>query len=131
MKSGRSAWSDRRVEEVISRLLLIGVGTAALVVFLGGLLFLFRHGQEMPRLAKFHGEPAELRTLGGLLRAVSGLEARAVIQLGLGLLVATPVARVVFSLFAFLRQRDGLYVIVTSIVLAVLLFGLFSGQRLG
>ena len=87
-----------------------------------------RHGHETPHFGEFHGEPAELRTLGGVLAAVRTLEARAVIQLGLGLLVATPVARVVFSLFAFVRQRDGMYVVVTSIVLAVLLANLFSGQ---
>ena len=56
------------------------------------------------------------------------LEARAVIQLGLGLLIATPVARVVFSLFAFIRQRDAMYVVITSIALTVLLLGLFSAR---
>ena len=87
-----------------------------------------RHGHETPQFGAFHGEPAELRTLGGLVAAVWKLEARAVIQLGLGLLIATPVARVVFSLFAFIRQRDGMYVVITSIVLAVLLLGLFSAH---
>jgi uncharacterized membrane protein len=48
------------------------------------------------------------------------------IQLGLLLLIATPVARVAFSVYAFARQRDFLYVGVTLIVLTVLLFGLFS-----
>jgi uncharacterized membrane protein len=122
----RDEWTDHRVELIISKLLLVGVSTAALLVLAGGILFLVRHGHETPQFGEFHGEPAELRTLGGLFRAVWNLEARAVIQLGLGLLIATPVARVVFSLFAFIRQRDGMYVVITSIVLVVLLLGLFS-----
>jgi uncharacterized membrane protein len=69
-----------------------------------------------------------LRTLGGLFCAVWKLEARAVIQLGLGLLIATPVARVAFCLLAFIRQRDGMYVVVTSVVLVVLLLGLFAAE---
>jgi len=126
MSGGRGEWTEHRMEQVISKLLLAGVATSALVVLIGGVLFLVRHGQETPRLGIFRGEPVELRTLWGVLRAALQLDARAVIQLGLGLLVATPIARVVFSLWAFLRQRDGLYAAVSSIVLAVLLLGLFS-----
>ena len=51
-----------------------------------------------------------------------------IIQLGLLLLIATPVARVVFSAFAFAIQQDKLYVFVTLAVLAVLAFGLASGR---
>jgi uncharacterized membrane protein len=49
-------------------------------------------------------------------------------QLGLFLLIATPVARVVFSLLAFAIQRDHLYVGITLVVLAVLTFSLTGGQ---
>jgi uncharacterized membrane protein len=126
MRGDRGEWTEHGVEQVISKLLRAGVATSALVVLMGGALFLVRHGQETPELGTFHGEPAELRTLGGVMRAVLDLEARGLIQLGLGLLAATPVARVVFSLWAFLRQRDVLYATVSSIVLAVLLLGLFS-----
>jgi len=124
----RDEWTDHAVELIISKLLLVGVSTASIVVLAGGILFLVRHGHETPQYGVFHGEPAELRTIGGVFRAAWNLEARAVIQLGLGLLIATPVARVVFSLFAFIRQRDGLYVVITSIVLATLLLALFYGQ---
>lgn len=53
---------------------------------------------------------------------------RGVIQLGLLLLIATPVARVVFSVFAFALQQDRTYVIVTLIVLAVLIYSLAGGH---
>ena len=126
--SERNEWTDHKVELIISKLLLVGVSTAAIVVLAGGILFLVRHGHETPQFGEFHGEPAELRRVGAIFAAVQKLEARAVIQLGLGLLIATPIARVVFSLFAFIRQRDGMYVIISSIVLSVLLLGLFCAQ---
>ena len=50
------------------------------------------------------------------------------IQLGLLVLIATPIARVAFSLVAFALQRDRIYVIVTLIVLAVLLYSLTGGH---
>jgi uncharacterized membrane protein len=49
-------------------------------------------------------------------------------QLGLLLLIATPVARVAFSVFAFALQRDRLYVVVTLAVLGVLAFSMTGGQ---
>ena len=49
---------------------------------------------------------------------------RGLIQFGLLLLIAVPVARVAFSVVAFALQRDRTYVVVTLIVLAVLLYGL-------
>jgi uncharacterized membrane protein len=124
----RGGWTDHEVEQVISKLLLAGVSTAALIVFAGGVLYLVRHGHEVPHYGVFRGEPEELRTIGGVLHTARELSARAIIQLGLGLLIATPVARVAFSLFAFFRQRDATYVVVTGIVLATLLFALFYGE---
>jgi len=50
------------------------------------------------------------------------------IQLGLLLLLATPVARVAFSVVAFLLQRDRLYVLVTLIVLGILLYSIAGGR---
>jgi uncharacterized membrane protein len=50
----------------------------------------------------------------------------AIMQLGLLLLIATPISRVVFSVFAFAREEDRMYVAFTLIVLAVLLYSLFG-----
>ena len=44
------------------------------------------------------------------------------------LLIATPIARVLFSVVAFALQRDRTYVVVTLIVLAVLLYSLIRGR---
>jgi uncharacterized membrane protein len=52
------------------------------------------------------------------------LDPAAIIQLGLLILIATPVARVAFSVFAFAQERDWLYVVVTLIVLGLLLYSL-------
>jgi uncharacterized membrane protein len=45
-------------------------------------------------------------------------------SLGILLLIATPVARVIFTVFAFAHERDWTYVVVTLIVLALLLYSL-------
>lgn len=120
-------WSDEQVEQVMGNLLRSGLVLAAAVVFLGGVLYLAQEGTTVPRYRVFRGEPSELRSLSGIVHDASALHARGIMQLGLLLLMATPVARVVFSLVAFLVQRDPTYVVVTAIILSVLAYSLSSG----
>ena len=63
----------------------------------------------------------------GVVAGALALRAQSVIQLGLLVLIATPIARVAFALLAFARQRDATYVAVSALVLAVLLFSLLGG----
>jgi uncharacterized membrane protein len=121
------AWSDERVELVIGNLLRYGVIVSALVVLTGGILYLTEKGREpVPDYRAFH--EGTILTPAAILHDALNFRSEGVTELGLLLLIATPVARVLFSVFAFARQRDALYVVVTLIVLAVLLYSLFSGQ---
>ncbi len=116
--------SDEKLEQVLGNLLRAGVTLSAAVVLAGGIVYLARHGSAVPQYKVFRGEPTDLRQLGGIVDAALALRGRGLIQLGLLLLVATPVARVVFSLVGFAVQRDRTYVVATAIVLAVLVYGL-------
>jgi uncharacterized membrane protein len=126
MPSPQRTWTEEQVEAVVGNLLRIGVMLAAAVVCLGGALYLIRHGARVPHYGVFHGEPADLRSVSGIVTDALSLQGRGVIQLGL-LLLATPVARVAFSAFAFTQRRDGIYVIISLVVLAVLLYSLVGG----
>ena len=121
---GPSRWNDQEIEQAIGLLLRAGVLLAAAVVLAGGVVFLARHGRSSVDFRMFRGEPTDLRTVPGVVRQSLRLRGRGIIQLGLLLLLATPIARVAFSAVAFALQRDRLYVLVTLIVLAVLLFSL-------
>jgi uncharacterized membrane protein len=121
--------TDRQVDEIIGALLRYGVLIAASVVGAGGIWYLLQYGSAPPDYRVFRGEPEYLRHLRGIVTGIPGFHCRRMIQLGLVLLIATPVARVVFSVVAFILQRDRAYVVVTLIVLAVLLFSLAGGAR--
>ncbi len=117
-------WTDERMEIIIGRLLQVGVIVSAALVFAGGIYFLIRYGGGMPDYRSFRGEPADLRSPAGIVNDAVHLRSRGLIQLGLLLLIATPVARVAFSVFAFLKQNDRLYLAVTLIVLSLLVYSL-------
>ena len=90
-------------------------------------MYLLQYGMDTVDYQAFRGEPADLRSVSGILRGVGALSGRGIIQFGLLLLVATPVARVVFSVVGFIRQRDWLYVVISAIVLLLLAVSLFGG----
>jgi len=119
--------TDEQMDRIISILLRSGVLISAFVVLVGGIYYLIRYGSALPEYGVFRGEPADLRNVSGIAKEVLSFDSRGIIQFGLLLLVATPVARVAFSLIAFVLQRDRTYVVVTLIVLAVLLYSLAGG----
>jgi len=124
-------WSDVKVEQIIGVLLQAGLTLAATVVLGGGICYLFRHGSSHPDYRVFRGEPSDLRSVPGMLRGIAALRCRDLIQLGLVLLIATPVARVAFSVFAFAKERDYTYVVITLMVLAILIYSLAGGPSAG
>ncbi len=138
--------SDEVIGNWIGHLLRVGVITSATIILAGGVIYLYYHGGE-PAVDRhtFKPMPPEFSEPAAIARAallgrrggdneagaavlLSNGRGRALIQLGLLLLVATPVLRVAFSILAFARQRDFVYVLLTAIVLSVLIYSLFSGQ---
>jgi len=125
-------WRDRRIEIILGNLLRTGVLVSAAVVLLGASIYLSRHAHEPADYRVFRGEPSEYRTIRGVIQSVIVGRGRGqgLIQLGLLLLIATPIARVAFSVAGFAIERDRLYVVFTLIVLAVLLYS-FLGSGIG
>lgn len=115
---------EERIDQLLGNLLRAGVILSAAVVLVGAAIFLWRHGHEPTDYRVFRGEPPGYRQPALILRGAVNLGGRAIIQLGLLLLIATPVARVFFSALAFAWQRDFVYVALTLFVLAVLLYSI-------
>ncbi len=120
--------ADEKMDQIMGSLLRTGVVSAAAIVFVGGAVYLTRQQLPVTNYGEFVGEPAELRTISGIFHEALAFHGRGLIQLGLLVLIATPVARVAFSFFAFLHERDWTYVFVTVLVLGLLLYSLFGGH---
>jgi uncharacterized membrane protein len=119
-------WTEHEVEQWIGGLLRSGVLLAAFVALLGGVFFALHYGAAPADFSTFAGVAPGLDSVHGIVSGAASLQSAAVVQLGLLLLIATPVSRVALSLVAFAVQGDRLYVVVTAIVLALLMYGLFG-----
>ena len=124
----KSFWADKDIEQMIGQLLRYGVIISSCIVFIGGLGYLYRHGETgMPQYRIFNGESVKYTTLGGILKNAITFNVKGIVQLGVLVLIATPILRIAFSLFAFFAEKDKLYVVITFIVLSVMLVSIFSG----
>jgi len=116
--------NDRRLETIIGRLLQIGVLIAATTVLAGGILYLIQIPSGHVNYRSFAPGNTALNSLPGIVLSASHFESLGLIQLGLLLLIATPVARVAMAVAGFALERDRLYTVVSLIVLLVLAFSL-------
>lgn len=116
---------DRRLEIAMGNMLRIGVTLAALVVLAGGILYLTHTHGPAPDYSHFAG-PGPSSHLGSIVASAVRLDSRSLIQLGILLLIATPVCRVAFGVVGFALLRDRFYAAVSAAVLAVLLFSFLS-----
>jgi uncharacterized membrane protein len=116
--------ADLKMEIAISRMLRAGVSLAAIVVFVGGFLYLLQAHGVAPDYRHFHGIASPADRIPPLV-AGGHPDSRSIIRLGILLLVATPILRVAYCVYGFAAQKDKIYIVVSSIVLAVLLYSFF------
>lgn len=123
--------TDRQIERAVSVLLRSGVLMSGLIVLGGGVLYIVRHGAELPDYHVFRGQPSVDRIVTQIVTGAISVRARSIIQVGVLVLIATPIARVALSLGGFALERDRNYVVITAIVLLILLLSLITGAVQG
>lgn len=119
-------WTDYKLEQIIGNLLRAGVVLAAIVVLAGGIIYLMHHGGNHADYHQFKGVQPQLRSMDGVIHDALALDSAGIIQLGLLLLILTPIARVVFSAIGFVMEGDRMYLVITLIVLGVLIASLVA-----
>jgi len=121
--------TDQDLDVSVAAMLRFGVTLSAVVVLIGGLMYLRHSSSAIPMYSQFNTAGPSLRTLSGIFQSATHLDAKSVIQAGLVLLIATPVARVAFCIIGFARQRRRLYVMVSTLVLIILTYSLTLSGR--
>jgi uncharacterized membrane protein len=120
--------TDQKLETVIGRMLQAGVLLAAFVVLTGGILYLHQSTEPRPDYTHFHGTSSALRSPAQIVALAAHGNPEGLIQLGLLLLIATPIVRVMVAAVGFLMERDRMYFWVSLAVLAVLLYSLWHAH---
>jgi uncharacterized membrane protein len=118
---------DKDFNKTIGIVLRFGVTIAFVVIALGSALLFLEDQTGYGSL----GSSEQLSTnrfvlsLDSLFQGVLAVRPFAIIDLGLIILFATPLARVAISIFLFLEEKRYIFVWITILVLSILLFSTF------
>ena len=113
---------------LIGNTLRIGVFTACIIALIGGIWYgVSSSGSALPDYKVFSKGAESYTTFEGIFKSVFAMSATGWVQLGVVVLMLTPVMRVVLSLVDFSIQRDWLYVVITGIVLLIIVMNSLVG----
>lgn len=108
-----------------------GVLLSIAVIIIGATITFVHHPEyfsSRPALGELTSPSAHFpNTLADVVTGVRGMRGQAIIALGLLVLIATPVARVVMSVFVFLVEHDWLYTAITTAVVVILFISFAIG----
>lgn len=127
-------WAERDMELFIGKLLRYGVMLSCAITLFGGVIYLYQtqgqtidHYKPIPDGQPFPGVEYYLRELSTIIPRVLTFDGAAIIQLGVCVLIATPILRVAFSVIGFLIEKDYMYVVITLIVLFIIIANMLLG----
>jgi uncharacterized membrane protein len=125
--AAKARFKDTDMQAVIGWVLRIGVIVSISVVFVGGVIYIYRHSGSIPNYSKFNGVPDYVQ-LHGIINGIINLRGRSIIQAGIILLIATPIMRIVFSTVSFALEKDYLYVGISLLVLLIIIISSINGH---
>lgn len=120
-KSSKQSKIDS-TEIFISKALRIGVVISAAVICTGLLMLIITGNSGYPS----HSFPTSILQI---VKGLASLKPYAVILAGLVILIFTPVFRVGISVLTFIKEKDYLYVALTSIVFIILVISFLLGKE--
>ena len=123
----RKNFTDVDLNRSVGNLLRLGV-ILSVITSLIGFVKLFLEGFKMPKKYKFleMGTSSE-KVWSHFWNSLMKGEGMAIIQLGILLLIFTPLVRIIFALIGYLKEEDYLYVFISSIVLVIMAISFFTG----
>lgn len=120
-------FTDVDLNRSVGNLLRLGV-VLSVTISLVGFIKLFLEGFTMPKKYSMLdlGDTSEQVWTKFWESLIKG-EGMAIIQLGILILIFTPLMRIIFALIGYLKEKDYIYVVISSIVLAIMTISFFAG----
>ena len=121
-------FKDTDMQLLLGHILRFGTIISISIVFLGGVIYLMRHGHTVANYQKFKGIPAFVQYPAGIVNGILNFKGQAIIQFGIILLIATPILRIIVSAISFVLERDYLYVGISLLVLLIIFISMSNGH---
>lgn len=121
-------FGEKDFQKIVGNLLRYGVWISLSVAFIGGIVYLLHHGNDIENYSVFKENDRNIfEVIAAVYNGVVQGQGESIIFFGIVLLFLTPVFRVLLSLFSFLLEKDYLYVIITTIVIGIIIMSISFG----
>lgn len=121
-------FGEKDFQTIIGNLLRYGVWISLSVAFIGGIVYLMHHGQEIEDYSVFKENDRNIfEVISTVINGAIDGRGEYLIFFGIILLFLTPVLRVLLSLFSFTIEKDYLYVVITLIVILIIITSISFG----
>ena len=121
-------FGEKDFQKIVGNLLRYGVWISLSVAFIGGIVYLLHHGNDIENYSVFKENDRNIfEVIAAVYKGVIQGSGESIIFFGIVLLFLTPVFRVLLSLFSFLLEEDYLYVIITTIVIGIIIMSISFG----
>jgi uncharacterized membrane protein len=121
-------FGEKDFQKIVGNLLRYGVWISLSVAFIGGIVYLLHHGNEIENYSVFKENDQNIfEVIAAVYNGVVQGRGESIIFFGIVLLFLTPVFRVLLSLFSFLLEKDYLYVVITTIVIGIIIMSISFG----
>lgn len=119
---------EKNFQNIIGNLLRYGVWISLAVAFIGGIVYLMHHENEIEDYSVFKENDKNIfEVITSVYNGLIQRKGDSIIFSGIILLFLTPVFRVILSLFSFLLEKDYLYVVITTIVIGIIILSISFG----
>jgi uncharacterized membrane protein len=125
---GKYSFKDKDMQAIIGWILRVGIITSMAIVVVGGILYIYHNGYSITDYRAFKKVPDFISDPAGVFDGLLAFNGQAIIQLGIILLIATPVLRVAFAAIGFLVEKDYLYTLISVIVLLIIVGSMITGH---
>ncbi|HEY5326365.1 MAG TPA: DUF1634 domain-containing protein [Mucilaginibacter sp.] len=121
-------FKDRDIQLLLGQVLRAGTVISITIVLFGGIIYLYNHGGANANYRVFIGIPDFIRHFNDLICNTFILKGQAIIQVGIILLIATPIIRVICSAIGFVLEKDYMYLGISLLVLFIIFISMISGH---
>lgn len=121
-------FGEKDFQKIVGNLLRYGVWISLSVAFIGGIVYLLHHGNDIENYSVFKENDQNIfEVIAAIYNGLMQGRGESIIFFGIILLFLTPVFRVLLSLFSFLLEKDYLYVVITTIVIGIIIMSISFG----
>ncbi len=123
-------FDDKRMQVFVGNTLKYSMYSSMIIAIIGILMYFIKNGnqqEDLQRFSHFH-EPTE-NPIHVFIKGLQQCTPASIIELGVLVLLLTPILRLIFASYGYLKEKDYLYTFIGIFVIGIIVLSLFLGAH--